>query len=333
MENKLVYSPAPHIKSPRTTRAVMIDVCVALCPAAVVGIIYFGYLAAIIIALAVVSAVAAEFIYLFIAGRTFGEIRRQFDFSSCVTGLLIGLSVGTNYPLYAPVFGSAFAVIAVKMLFGGTGKNVVNPAVTGRVFTFISFQWIIGAWTLPYINSLFGTVAETSATAVTQVSQGVIPAMHLLDMLLGTGMPGCIGETCKLALIAGGIYLAARRVINPVFPALYVAFTGLTAVVIGGLNFTLFLPSILSGGLMLGAIFMATDYVTTPNTPLGNTVYFIALGVLTAILRYATKMETVSFAILLMNLTVPLIDKFILNRPFGKRKTAKDPNAAKGAAK
>lgn len=301
----------------------MTDVCIALLPTAVAGIIYFGAYAALLIALAVIFAVAGEFIYLLIVGKSFGEIAKDFDFSSVVTGLLIGLTIGTNYPWYAPVFGSLFAVIAVKMLFGGTGKNVVNPAVTGRIFMFISFQWAVGAWVLPNIGSIYGETVVTSATAVPTVADGIVPEMRLLDMFLGTAMQGCVGETCKIALIIGGIFLAARNIINLLYPALYVAFAGLTTVAICGFDFSMFLPAVLSGGLILGAIFMATDYVTTPNTKLGNLVYFIALGIITAVLRYATKMETVSFAILLMNLTVPLIDKFIVQKPFGHVKTEK----------
>ena len=251
--------------------------------------------------------------------------------SSTVTGLLIGLSIGTNYPWYTPIFGSLFAVIAVKMLFGGTGKNVVNPAVTGRIFIFISFQWAVGAWLFPAIGAhlVFDdpTASATAVNAVIKLSNGNIVEFSVLDMLLGTGLQGCIGETCKLALIAGGIYLAVRGVINIFYPAICIVCAGLTAVIIGGFNFALFLPAILSGGLVLGAIFMATDYTTTPNTLIGNIVYFIALGALISILRYATNMETVSFAILLMNLTVPLIDKFIIQKPFGYVK----PQKAKGA--
>lgn len=329
MENKLIYSSSPHVKAQRSTRKIMIDVCVALLPATVVGIIYFGLYALLLVALSVTFAVAGEFVYLLITGKTFREIAKQFDFSSVVTGLLIGLSIGTNYPWYAPVFGSLFAVIVVKMLFGGTGKNVVNPAVTGRIFIFISFQWAVGAWLLPNIGSIYGDTVATSATAVIDIAKNTVPPFPLLDMLLGTGMYGCIGETCKVALIIGGAYLAIKRIINIVYPLIYIALTGLTTVVIGGFNFSLFLPAILSGGLILGAIFMATDYTTSPNTTLGNVIYFTALGILTAVLRYAAKMEAVSFAILLMNLIVPLIDKFILLKPFGYKKPAKQKEANK----
>ncbi|MBQ9485838.1 MAG: RnfABCDGE type electron transport complex subunit D [Clostridia bacterium] len=329
MESKLLYSYSPHIKNPRTTKNIMIDVCVALLPATVMGVVYFGFYALLLVVLSVISAVASELIYRFIAGEKLRAIAGSFDFSSCVTGLLIGLTIGVNYPWYAPVFGSAFAVIAVKMLFGGTGKNVVNPAIAGRIFMFISFQWAVGAWILPNIASVYGVTATTSATAVTEIAQGVKPQIPLLDMFLGTGLYGCIGETCKPALILGGIYLAAKKIINIGYPALYIAATGIITAAIYGFDFSLFLPAILSGGLFLGAIFMATDYVTTPDTTAGNILYFTLLGTITAILRYATKMETVSFAILLMNLTVPLIDKFIINRPFGFKKATKPKENAK----
>ena len=326
MANNLVYSSSPHIKSPRTTKRIMTDVCIALLPATVMGVIYFGLYALLLVALAVFFAIAGEFIYLLIAGKSFSEIIKQFDMSSTVTGLLIGLSVGTNYPWYTPIFGSLFAVIVVKMLFGGTGKNVVNPAVTGRIFIFISFQWAVGAWVIPSIGSIYGVTPVTSATAVVTVSEHAVPELSVLDMLLGTGIQGCIGETCKLALLAGGIYLAVKGIINIIYPLICIACAGLTAVIIGA-DFALFLPAILSGGLILGAFFMATDYTTSPNTLIGNIVYFAALGILISVLRYATNMETVSFAIVLMNLTVPLIDKFIVQKPFGYVK----PQKAKGA--
>jgi Na+-translocating ferredoxin:NAD+ oxidoreductase RnfD subunit len=288
------------------------------------GIVYFGWLAVLIVGLALVSAVASEFIYLLIAGNKFKQIINQFDFTSCVTGLLVGLSIGTNYPWYAPVLGSVFAVIVVKMLFGGTGKNLVNPAVTGRIFIFISFQAIVTPWVLPAIGSVFGTNVETGSTVMGSVAAGIIPSLSNVDLLLGTGLAGCIGETCKVALIVGGVYLVVRKVINGIYPLIYIAVTGLFTVALCGFNFEMFLPSILSGGLIFGAIFMATDYTTTPNTKLGNVIYFVTLGLVTAGLRMATaKFEVVSFAILLMNLFVPLIDKFVMPKPFGYAKQKK----------
>ena len=319
--NLLTCSPSPHVKASNTTRRIMVDVCIALVPACVMGCVLFGLTALLMISLSVLSAVVFEFLYLLIAGKKFKEILRQFDFTSCVTGLLIALSIGVNYPIYSVVFGNAFAIIVVKMLFGGTGNNLVNPAVTGRIFIFISFQSVVGTWALPMISSIFGTTVTTSPTILEGILTGSLPQLSNWDLLLGTGVAGCIGETCKLALIVGGIYLAVRKVINIIYPVIFVAVTGLFTVALNGFNLSFFLPSILSGGLVLGAIFMATDYTTTPNTTLGNVIYFIMLGLVTAGLRMATRMEVVSFAILIMNLLVPLFDKWLRPRPFGYKKT------------
>lgn len=328
---QLTVSHSPHVKTPRTTRQVMMHVCIALIPACIMGIIYFGLYALALIAVSVASAVISEIVFSLCLKKKFKDIIRNFDFSSCVTGLLVAMTVGTNYPIYAPIFGSAFAIIVVKMLFGGTGKNIVNPAIAGRIFIFISFQSVVGAWIDPKIGSIFGLTPTVGASELAgMLETGNLPALSNWDLLLGTGLSGCIGETCKVALIVGAIYLAILRIIDLRFPVIYVAVTGLVSVMLGGFNFHLFLPSILSGGLIIGAFFMATDYVTTPNTKLANYIYFICLGVLTAVLRHVTKMEVISFAILLMNLTVPLFDKFIIQKPFGKGKKQKE---AQGGAK
>ena len=289
------------------------------------GIVFFGLNAFLLIIISLASSVAAEFIYYLIAGKPFREIAKDFDYSSCVTGLLVALTLGTNYPLYAPVFGSAFAVIVVKLLFGGTGKNFVNPAIVGRIFIFISFQSVVGSWLAPSIASVTGGTLSTGATTLVNILEyNTLPSLSVWDLLLGTGLSGCIGETCKLAILLGAIYLAILKIIDIRYPLIMVGTCGLLAVALKGFDFAYFLPSILTGGLILGAFFMATDYATTPNTKVGNYVYFALLGLLCAGLRQATNMETVSFAILLMNLFVPLIDKFILNRPFGHFKKKKE---------
>ncbi len=329
-ENRLYkFSSSPHIKAPRTTRFIMANVCIALLPTTIAGIIFFGWKALLLVALATVSAVLSEFVFELIMKKSPKDFIKNFDFTSLVTGLLIGLTLGTNYPWYAPIFGSVFAIIVVKMLFGGTGKNLVNPAIAGRIFIFISFQAVVGAWVIPSlgVNSV-GSVnynPETGATALVDVISGTNShAGSLWNLLLGVGVSGCIGETCKVALLAGAIYLAVLKIIDIRMPLIYVAVTGLFTVALNGFDFNIFLPSVLSGGLIIGAFFMATDYVTTPNTFWGNVLYFALLGLVTAGLRQATKMEVVSFAILLMNLFVPLIDKYIINRPFGSTKPKKE---------
>ncbi len=326
------FSSSPHVKAPTTTARIMQHVCISLMPACIMGVVLFGLNALLILSLALISAVASEFIYLLIVGKKFNEIIKQFDFTSCVTGLLIGLSIGSQSPWYVPIFASVFAIIVVKMIFGGTGKNLVNPAVTGRIFAFMSFTSVVASgWVLPNIASLSGGTSidpTTGATVLTNLfTNGTSTNLSTLDLLLGTGLAGCIGETCKIALILGGVYLAVLGIINIGYPIIYILTTGLLSVCLNEFNFAYFLPTILSGGLVLGAIFMATDYTTTPNTTLGNIIYFILLGAVTAVLRQATGIEVVSFAILLMNLFVPLIDKFVINKPFGYKKEKK----AKGA--
>lgn len=358
-----VYSSSPQIRSRRTTKWVMADVCIALAPACIAGCILLGWGALLQLALASLAAVASEFVFQLCCKKNFKQILNEFDFSSLVTGLLVGMNMYNNSKWYVPILASVFAIVVVKMLFGGTGKNIVNPAIAGRIFAFISFGAALGG-TMYFVNA-DGTPAKVLG-ATSHYIQGATPLQALfsseavdstltnLDLFLGTGVPGCVGETCKLALILGGIYLIVRGVLNFRWPIVYILTTGVVAVLIawvdnctafklahdGAISSVMvgemfnnaigtFLPSILSGGLILGAIFMATDFVTTPNTKLGNYVYFVALGILTAVLRRAVKGEAVSFAILLMNLLVPLIDKYIVRRPFGYVKPQKTKKEAK----
>lgn len=321
----LVISAAPHIRAPRTTKHIMLDVLIALLPAAAAGIVYFGWAAAVTIVLAMASAFVTEFCWYIVEHKiwkngkeTIFAFFRAFDFTSLVTGLLLALcSPAAEDALYMPVLGAVFAVAVVKMLFGGTGKNIVNPAIAGRIFLFISFSAMVA-----YPAAAFGPLSEndlalsTGATQLGNLLNGD-PTLSSLDLFLGTGVAGCIGETCKLALVVGYLYLCARGVIKWYLPLLYIGVTGLFAVALEAFDFAVFLPSVLSGGLFLGAIFMATDYVTSPKSKLGNIIYFIALGLLTAGLRKATGIEVVSFCILLMNFLVFLIDLAVKPRPFG----------------
>lgn len=309
---KFVYSGAPHVTGRRTTRGIMLDVVIALLPAAIVGCVYFGWKALLILCISVVTSVLSEVLYRMIFNKeTFKEAIR-IDLTSIVTGLLIGMNLGVQVGWYVPVLASVFAIVVTKMIFGGTGRNLFNPAIAGRIFVFISFLSVMTKFeTLPGGAELMG--ATPLANLLADGSAGV----SNLDLFLGRGVAGCIGETCKAALIAGGIYLVARRVINGIYPLIYIAVAGLFTVALKG-DFSYFLPTILSGGLMLGAIFMATDYVTTPNTFWGNIIYFVMLGLLTAGLRLAASIEVVSFSIFIMNLICPLIDKFIVPKPFGK---------------
>ncbi len=323
---KLVLSGSPHIKAPRTTRGIMIDVCIALLPATIVGIVFFGLNALIVMIISVVGAFVAELIWkMAFMRQNFKQFLSEFDFTSIVTGMLIGMNMPPLVSWYIPLIADFFAVWVVKMLFGGTGKNIVNPAIAGRIFVFLSFGIVAANGFVEPIVSGSGTFTDTVVAGSTPLGSllmnGEFTATNL-ELFLGL-VPGCIGETSALALIVGGLYLVARKVIDIRWPVIYIAVTGLLAVAIEGFDFTYFLPSILSGGLMLGAIFMATDYVTTPNTTWGNVIYFVALGIITAVLRASNGTEVVSFAILLMNLVVPIIDKYIFPRPFGHVKEIK----------
>lgn len=331
---KLIYSGSPHIRRNRSTRSIMIDVCIALLPAFVMSIVYFGVNALLITLISIIGASLAEIVYKLCIKVQLKEALNDFDFTSVVTGLLLGLNMPpfsfAKY-WYIPLLSSVFAIIVVKMIFGGTGCNIVNPAISGRIFALISFTLVMTqSYVLPNISSLGGEVITTGATPLTAMLVGdganSIFAMNVtnLDLLLGTGVAGSIGETCKIALIIGYLYLVIRGELNPLSPIIYIVVTGLFTVVLKGFDFTYFMPSILSGGLMLGAIFMATDYVTTPNTFIGSIIYFVLLGLLTAGLRLACKMEVVSFSIMLMNLIVPLIDKYIIPKPFGFVKKKKE---------
>ena len=327
----LIVSPAPHIKTRRTTRTIMLDVLIALLPASAAGIVFFGWEAAVFIAISLAGAFLTELVWYLIQHKVWTDsgilkdFFRQFDFTSLVTGLLLALCLPAQIEAwYMPLIGSIFAVGVAKMLFGGTGKNIVNPALAGRIMLFISFT----AMTM-YPAANFGPIATDAANfdpsaGSTQLGNFLSgqPMLSALDLFLGTGVAGCIGETCKLALLVGYLYLCVRGVIKWYLPLLYIVTTGLFAMALeGGFGINLFAEAIFSGGLFLGAIFMATDYVTTPKTTLGNIIYFIALGLFTAGLRKAVGIEVVSFAIFLMNFVVFLLDLIIRPRPFGSVKT------------
>lgn len=337
MDNSIVISTPPHVKSRRTTKGIMLDVIIALIPAAVMGIVFFRLDAFIIEITAVLAAVATEFVYFFIKNKGFSRQAgavckkwwKQFDYTSVVTGLILALILPSTVKWYEVLIGAIFAIAIVKMVFGGTGKNLVNPAATGRIFMFLSFSLTVyTACKIDPVNS--GSELFTGATHLSGylLDGDAAGKINWLDLFLGTGVAGCIGETCKAALLLGYIYLVVRKVIKWWQPLLYIvvaSFLSVCFAAMGSKQFEigLFLDYMLSGGLMFGAIFMATDYVTSPKGVYGQIVYYVALGVLTALLRYLTKIEVVSFAIMLMNLLVPMIDTYIVRKPFGYKKVKK----------
>lgn len=338
MDNNIVISTPPHVKSPRTTKHIMLDVIIALLPAAIMGIVYFGWRALLVETICVLSAVATEFIYSFIAEGGLKNAKavacawlKKFDFTSIVTGLILALILPSTVKWYEALIGSFFAIAVVKMLFGGTGKNLVNPAATGRVFMFIGFS--ITTFAVCNIGAVGNAEIYAGATPLSgYLLKGDGSPLSALDLFLGTGVAGCIGETCKLAILAGYIYLVARKVIKWWQPLVYVFVTGMVGFILLSVAYERFtvdllLPYILSGGLMFGAVFMATDYVTSPKGAPGQLVYYISLGLATALLRHFTKLEVVSFVIMLANLIVPLIDTYIVRKPFGYKKEKKAKEA------
>jgi electron transport complex protein RnfD len=291
----------------------MLDVIIALIPAAFAGIYFFGIRAALLIAVTVISSVGFEYIIRKVLKRnnTIG------DFSAAVTGLILALNLPPTLPIWMAIVGSLFAIVIVKQLFGGLGYNFVNPALAARAFLVVSYGARMTTWIQPL----------TKATAVDAVSyatpMGVLKGggelPQLIDMFLGN-IGGSLGETSALALIIGGIYLLARGVISWHIPVVYVGTVGLFAWIIGpeGIFTGNPLFHILAGGLMLGAIFMATDYTTSPMTKKGIVIYAFGCGLLTMLFRLFTNMpEGVSYAILLMNVAVPMIDRYTKPARFG----------------
>ncbi len=308
MDNMLHVSASPHIHSGRSTTSIMRDVLIALLPATAAGAVIFGLRALLVVAVCVASCVLLEALYNLIMKKdqTIG------DLSAAVTGLLLALNLPANIPLWQCVVGSLFAIILVKCLFGGIGCNPVNPAITARVFMLVAFGSMATA--------AFPTIVDTSAgaTPLSLIAQGNTP--RLLDLFLGT-TGGAIGETCAPALLIGFIYLLVRRVITWHIPVAFVGTVFLLSFLLEGFDATGALSLILSGGLLIGAIFMATDYTTSPPTPAGKLVFGLGAGVLTVLIRhYGMYPEGVSFAILLMNILTPYVEKLTAFKVFGGKK-------------
>ncbi len=303
MGKQLTLSASPHIHSGRSTQRIMLDVIIALLPATVAGCIIFGLRALLVVALTVASAVGFEVLFNLIVKKkqTVG------DLSAIVTGLLLALNLPANVPLWQCVVGAMFAIVVVKCLFGGLGCNPVNPAITARVFMLVAFGSMAKA--------AFPTVVDTVAGATPLASE---EATSLIDLLLGLH-GGAIGETCAIALLAGFIYLLVRRVISWHLPVVFIGTVFVASFFLEGMDAIAALAAILSGGLLIGAIFMATDYVTSPSTAWGKVLFGVGAGVITVLIRYyGVYPEGVSFAILLMNIVTPFIDSWTKHRVFGK---------------
>lgn len=319
---KLHISSTPHIHQKGSyTHSIMLDVVIAMLPATVAGIIIFGIKALYTVIACVASAVIAEFIFNLCVHKkqTVG------DFSAVVTGLLLALNLSTAVPLWQCVVGSVFAIIVVKCLFGGLGKNIANPAITARVFMLLTFGSVAAAVKIsPLFDlSFMGKAVPEIAAGATPLSylntgvEGAKNAPSVLQLLVGTH-GGAIGETCAIALLIGFVYLVARKVIKWYVPTSYVATVFVCYFLFGGFDAVFALKHVLAGGLLLGAIFMATDYVTTPTTNKGRVVFCIGAGLLTfAIRQFGTYPEGVSIAILTMNLLSPYISELTRKKTLG----------------
>ena len=307
--DKLKLSPSPHILSKKTVSGIMLDVIIALLPAAVASVLIFGYRSALVIAVCVVSAVLSEFLFQKII-KTKVLVG---DLSACVTGVLLALNLPVSIPLWQAALGSVFAIVVVKGLFGGIGKNFANPAITARIMMLIAFTGTMTAYTAPLSPDLASTATPLEALKAMGTD---LPSLK--DMFLGL-RGGCLGETCAAALLLGGIYLIARGIISWVTPVCYIGTVFILALIYGGFDYALY--QVLAGGLILGAFFMATDYSTTPTRPWGKVIFGIGCGIITAAIRfYGSYPEGVSFSILLMNILTPYIDKWTRPMPIGGNK-------------
>ena len=327
---KLIVSPAPHVHGSESTRKIMLDVIIALAPSMLVAVYFFGLSAIQLLLVSVLVCVGLEYLiqkYM---------LRRQptvSDLSAVVTGVLLALNLPPSAPWWVAVIGGVVAIGITKMTFGGLGHNIFNPALVGRVFLLVSFPVIMTDWTVP--ESIFrpGVDAVSGATPLAMIKEGLAQG-QTVDQILAANPDlsygqmlfaragGSAGEASALALIIGFIYLLVRKVIRPHIPVTII----LTVAVMSGIfwlinpeQYTDPLFNILTGGLLLGSIFMATDYVTSPMAPKGMVIYGIGIGVLTVLIRYfGSYPEGVSFAILIMNSIVPLLNKYIKPARFGK---------------
>lgn len=313
-----VVSGTPHVRSKESIQSIMRDVIIALVPATAAGIYYFGLRALILIVAAIISAVFFEWLYEKITRKPV-TIN---DLSAVVTGLLLAMNLPASAPVWVAIVGSAFAIIFAKQLFGGLGQNFINPALAGRAFLLASYPTEMTTWVVP--NGLAADAA-TYATPLAQLKNGTLDAS--LGQLVMGQVGGTIGETCAIALIIGGLYLLWKHVISWKIPVIYIATVFILFAVIGRHGMRMPVQEIFAGGVMLGGIFMATDYASSPVTPKGQIIFAVGAGLITYLIRtFGGYPEGVSYSILLMNVCVPLIERFTEPTIFGalpKTKEAK----------
>ena len=320
MDIKLIVSASPHIRSDETTRGLMANVIVALCPVVVASAVIFGLRSLLVTAFSVVVCVALEWLYC----KLLKKPSPIGDLSAVVTGIILAMNVPVNMPLGQVAVGAVAAILITKQLFGGIGMNFANPALVGRIVLFVSFTNEMNAWVFP--DAAVDQLASATPLQVSDPSR-----LNLLDLFMGIH-GGVLGETCALAIVLGFLYLVFTKTISPAIPLTYVG-SMFVFYLIATRSLHESLVAVLSGGLLFGAVFMATDYVTSPFTLKGKLLYGICLGIVTFAIRYwGTYTEGVSFALLFMNLWVPFINDATRQTPYGYIKPAKKAGK-EGAAK
>ena len=307
MDNKPVMAAGPHIHSTDSSRRIMLDVIIALLPASIAAVVLFGTKALTMICVCIAAAVISEFLFNLIARRE----QSVGDLSAVVTGLLLALNLSTNVPLWQCALGSIFAIVLVKCAFGGMGHNFANPAITARVFLLMAFTSTVAGGAAPVV-----TDAVSSATPLAQIGTegAVLPTIG--QMFLGL-RGGAVGETCILALLIGFAYLLVRKVISWHTPVIFIGTVFVCFLIATG-SFSAALYEVLAGGLVLGAVFMATDYTTTPITAEGRMLFALGCGLITFVIRYFCALpEGVSYSILCMNILAPWLEKWTRRKPLG----------------
>lgn len=306
----ITISATPHVRSNESTQSIMRDVIIALLPATAMGVYRFGMNALLLMLISIAAAVIAEALYQ----KATKQKVTITDLSAVVTGLLLAMNIPSSAPWWLPVVGSVFAIIVAKQLFGGLGQNFINPALAGRAFLLASYPSLMTAWVAP------GADAVSTATPLALLKTGTPESLAQLPSLTDAAMGnigGCIGEVSAVALIIGGLYLIFRGVISWRIPVTYLATVFILSFVLGREGSTP-VYELMIGGVMLGAFFMATDYASSPVTPNGQLIMGIGCGILTVLIRvYGGYPEGVSYSILIMNLCVPLIDRFTKPKIFG----------------
>jgi len=323
MENKLIVSSSPHIRSNEDTSYIMKQVTIALLPAAVAGIYFFRLSALSAMFFCILGTVGSEFLFQ----KLLKKESSIGDYSALVTGLLLAFNVPASLPWWMCLLGGAFAIIVAKMVFGGISNNFLNPALASRAFLLASFPVAMTAWTAPGATNWIGKNidAVSAATPLSFLKQGAdgVSALaqnniSLTDMIFGN-IGGSLGETSAILLILGGVYLMYKGIINYVIPVAYIVTVFILTFLFSGFDLTFAVYQLFAGGLMLGAFFMLTDYTTSPMTKKAQIIYAVVAGLLTTVIRmYGGYPEGVSYSILLVNVLTPLLDKFVKNRVFGE---------------